>query len=191
MKNLPNVLTLSRIFLTFIFIFLIFKSTLISIILAAVIFTIATLTDYYDGALAKKYKVTSNFGKIMDPIADKFLILAAFFVFAKMNFFSSWIFLLILFREFFITGLRFIAMSKGKILAAEKAGKIKTVAQFTAISVILLFMLFSKTHFSYSWTSDTYIIWDWFLNVMMVVVILLTYYSGISYYWHNREAFRL
>src|SRR3972149_6492846 len=127
--NLPNALTISRIVLTFLFIFFICSAGLISKFIAAVLFLIASLTDFYDGYYAKKYQLTSDFGKIMDPIADKVLVLAAFFVFTHMRLIPVWMFALIFIREVLITGWRLAAVLTGEVLAAEKAGKIKTVSQ--------------------------------------------------------------
>ena len=135
--RLPNALTISRIVLTLVFIFLITRNGFLPKFSAAVIFLIASFTDYYDGYYAKKHNLISDFGRLMDPIADKFLILAAFFVFTKMHLIAVWMFLIILIREVVITAVRLIAIRGGEVLEAEKMGKYKTVSQMIAVIVIL------------------------------------------------------
>src|SRR3989338_10975534 len=98
MKNLPNILTVLRMILALVFVVLMTQRGLTAMILAAVVFLIASLTDFYDGYLAKKKNLISNFGAIMDPIADKFLILIAFFIFVQMRIIPGWMFLLIFLR---------------------------------------------------------------------------------------------
>ena len=122
--NLPNVLTIFRIFLTFVFIFLFMQGGLGSRVLALAVFTIASLTDYLDGHLARKYNLISEFGKLMDPIADKFLVLSAFFIFMQLQLIAVWMFAVIFAREVIVTGLRLFALRRGIALAAEAAGKL-------------------------------------------------------------------
>ena len=140
--NLPNQLTLTRIILTFVFIYFISKEGFVYITIAAAIFTLACLTDFADGYFAKKYNLVSDFGKLMDPIADKFLILAAFLAFVRMHIVEDWMVILILGREIIVTSMRIFALNKGKVLAAERAGKHKTVSQIVVIFSILGFILF-------------------------------------------------
>ena len=189
--NLPNILTVSRLFLTIGFAFSLTRSNLISCVIAIALFIIASLTDYYDGYYAKKLNLISNFGKIMDPIADKFLILAAFFIFFRMNIVAGWMFYIILIREFIITGTRFVAMSKGKILAAERSGKCKTVLQIFVISVILIFITIQKAGISSKWNYDLWMSWNLSIQVLMFMTVGLTLSSGISYLWNNRKTFLL
>ena len=139
--NLPNQLTVSRIILTFIFVYYISRTGLEPMIIAAVIFTLAAITDYYDGYVAKRFNLISDFGKLMDPIADKFLVLAAFVAFVRMQIVDDWMVVVILGREIIITGLRVYALTKGKVLAAERGGKHKTVSQMVAIFTILFFII--------------------------------------------------
>lgn len=159
---------------------------------AAIIFTLASLTDYYDGYLAKKYNLISDFGKLMDPIADKFLILAAFLAFVRMRLVYDWMVILILGREIIITGFRVYALTKGKILAAEKAGKHKTVSQMVAIFSILGFIVFKEwlTKFS-KWSGAIEAWWQTGIIILMSITVVLTVISGISYLWNNRKFFQI
>ncbi len=186
--NLPNKLTVSRFVLTFVFIFFISQSGLAAMAIAGLVFCLASITDFYDGYLAKKYHLTSDFGKLMDPIADKFLILAAFLAFVRMHIVEDWMVVLILGREIIITGLRLFAMTKGKVLAAERAGKHKTVSQIVAIFSILGFLIFREFLTSISlWSSFIEIWWRAGIDVLMVITVGLTLISGLSYIWNNRN----
>ncbi len=186
--NLPNKLTVSRIILTFVFIFFISQEGIVSMGIATVIFLLASLTDFYDGYLAKKYNLVSDFGKLMDPIADKFLMLAAFLAFVRMQLVDDWMVILILGREIVVTGLRLFAMTKGKILAAERAGKHKTVSQIVAVFSILGFIIVKEilTVFSH-WSPEIEMWWRMGINVLMLITVSLTLISGASYLWNNRK----
>ena len=133
---LPNILTVFRIGLTFVFGFYLLQEGLNAKIIAAVLFAVASITDFLDGYIARKYNLISNFGKIMDPIADKFLVLIAFFIFMQMDLLSVWMFGIIALREVVLTLLRFKAMAGQHVLAAEQLGKIKTVVQIVVISIV-------------------------------------------------------
>jgi len=124
----------------------------------------------------------------MDPIADKFLMLAAFLAFVRMNIVGDWMVVLILGREIIITGLRIFALSKQKVLAAEKGGKHKTVSQVAAIFIILGFIIFKRSVTIISgWSEDVEFWWKVGINVSMLVTVALTLISGISYVWRNRH----
>lgn len=182
--NLPNVLTLSRIVFAAILVILLEENTLMGNIGAVVVFTIASITDYYDGYFAKTKGLISNFGKIMDPIADKILILSVFAVFAHLNIIPWWMVIVIAIREIAVTISRLLAMQKGLVLAAEKAGKIKTVAQIMAISFILLYLVASQ---GAAWFGQVQKIWQSLDLALMLVVVGLTVYSGIDYFRMKNE----
>jgi len=186
--NLPNKLTTSRVFLTFVFIFLISQNGLWPMMAAALVFSLASFTDWCDGYIAKKYHMESDFGKLMDPIADKFLILAAFVAFIRLHLVEDWMVILILGREIFITGLRIFALSKGKVLAAERAGKHKTVSQIVAIFTILSFLILKEilTQVSF-WSGTIEVWWRFAIYVLMLITVALTMISGVSYLWSNRK----
>lgn len=185
--NLPNILTVVRIFLTFIFVFFLYQDGLASKILALAVFMLASGTDFLDGYMARKHHLISAFGKIMDPIADKFLVLSAFFVSMQMHIVSPWMFVAICAREVVVTGLRLYAMQKGKVLAAEKAGKVKTVLQIVAVYLIIILIILAQ------WNIDT----QWYGNLVsglasgiymfMIGVVLITLWSGLAFLWNNRK----
>ena len=185
--NIPNRLTVARIILTFIFLFFISRDGLAPVIIAAVVFLIASLTDYCDGYIAKKYNLVTDFGKLMDPIADKFLILAAFIAFVRMHIVDDWMVVVILGREIIVTGLRFFALTKGKVLAAGAAGKHKTVSQIVAIFFVLGFLIFRELLTSSShWSPAIAVWWQGGIDILMLVTVSLTLISGVSYLWNNR-----
>jgi CDP-diacylglycerol--glycerol-3-phosphate 3-phosphatidyltransferase len=186
--NLPNKLTVTRIILTFVFLYFISRQGLSSMLLAAAVFIAASLTDFFDGYFAKKYELTSDFGRLMDPIADKFLMLAAFLAFVRMHLIAEWMVVVILGREFIVTGLRLFAMAKGKVLAAERAGKHKTVSQIIAIFAILGFIVVREYLSSINrWSYHIEEWWRLSIDVLMLITVVLTLTSGISYLWNNRR----
>jgi CDP-diacylglycerol--glycerol-3-phosphate 3-phosphatidyltransferase len=104
---------------------------------ALILFTVASLTDHYDGKIARKNNQITNFGKFMDPLADKILVVSAFICFVQFRWAPAWVVILIVAREFMVTALRLIAMEGGVVIAANKWGKTKTVSQITAIFMVL------------------------------------------------------
>ncbi len=188
MFNAPNTLTIIRIILTFVFVYFISQSGFVSVSWAAVIFILACLTDFWDGYLARKYNLISDFGKLMDPIADKFLVLAAFLAFVRMNIVENWMVLVILGREMVVTSLRILGMTKGVVLAAERAGKHKTVSQMVAIFAILGFVWFKELlTVNGGWTTTIEDIWRGTIVILMLITVALTVMSGVSYCWNNRK----
>ena len=185
--NLPNILTVARILLAFVFLILISMPGLKFKILAAFVFAVAALTDFYDGYYAKKHQLESDFGKFMDPVADKFLILAAFFIFTKMHIVAVWMFMLIFFREALITVFRLLIMRRGEVLAAENLGKIKTVSQITAISFILALVAVQEFSYNYNIPYSLVRSFRCAIEVLMHACVILTVVSGIAYLWHNRR----
>lgn len=186
--NLPNKLTVSRIILTFVFMVFVFLHGLIFKIIALLIFALASLTDFYDGYIARRDNLITNFGKIMDPIADKLLVLAAFLTFVQLHVIPAWMIVLIISREIIITGLRIFAMSKGKFLAAEKGGKHKTVSQMVSIFLILGYLIFKEIMLEFFSWSDTLNLWcSLGIFILMSITVVLTLISGISYLWQNRK----
>ena len=143
--NLPNILTVGRFVLALGFIFMMNQEGWCAIVVALFLFSLAALTDYFDGHFARKHQLISDFGKLMDPLADKFLILAAFFIFVRMGIFPIWAFVVIASREIIVTVFRLWAARTGKVLGAERLGKWKTALQITTIIVILLFLIGQRT----------------------------------------------
>ncbi|HTR45261.1 MAG TPA: CDP-diacylglycerol--glycerol-3-phosphate 3-phosphatidyltransferase [Thermodesulfovibrionales bacterium] len=132
--NLPTMLTLSRIVLIPFFVMI----TPYNPLLGALIFGVASITDFLDGYVARKTGQITKFGIILDPIADKFLVISALVLLVDMARLSAWIAIIIIVREFLVTGLRAVALSKDIVIPAEMGGKLKTTAQITAILCLIL-----------------------------------------------------
>jgi CDP-diacylglycerol--glycerol-3-phosphate 3-phosphatidyltransferase len=135
--NIPTIITFSRILLIPIFIFIVNSQPL----LGTVIFVLASLTDIVDGYLARRSKQVTKLGVLLDPLADKLLVISALIVLVDMGLVPAWIAIVIISREFIVTGLRIVALSKDIIIPAEMGGKVKTTAQFISI----LFLLFDNS----------------------------------------------
>jgi CDP-diacylglycerol--glycerol-3-phosphate 3-phosphatidyltransferase len=183
--NLPNVLTLSRIFFAGLLVLLLERNSLAGYVFAAIVFAVASLTDLCDGHLAKSRGLVSDFGKIMDPVADKILLLSAFGVLAHIGMISGWMFAVIAIREILVTFSRLMAMKEGRILAAERTGKIKTAVQIMAVSVILLYLVAQRCEFLGSWFSNSQGIWLDLNYGLMLAAVILTVYSGIDYFLNH------
>lgn len=136
--NLANRLTMLRIFLIPIFMFFLLVRIPYGDIIAAVIFIAAASTDGLDGYIARKRKQITNLGKLLDPLADKMLVTAALITLVDLGKVPAWIAVVILGREFFVTGLRGVAASEGIVIAASILGKVKTVSQIIALALLLL-----------------------------------------------------
>jgi len=132
--NLPTILTLSRIVLIPFFVLTVYQHP----ILGAMIFSIASITDFLDGYLARRSGQITTFGIIMDPLADKFLVISALIVLVDMERLSALVAIILIVREFLVTGLRVVALSKNIVIPAEIGGKLKTTAQITSILCLLL-----------------------------------------------------
>lgn len=184
--NTPNKLTILRIILSFICIGFILQNSFISLIIAFVIFCLASITDFFDGYIARRLNLTSDLGKILDPIADKILIIGVFCAFLELGAVNSWMVSLIMFREFIITGLRLYGLNKGIVLEARRFGKHKTFSQVVGIFVILFALILSKTMPESSAVS---FLWK-FIPVLMWYIVTVTIFSGIYYFWVNRKAIR-
>jgi len=187
--NTPNKLTLSRIILTFIFMFFLFSRGVGAKFLALLTFCAASLTDYYDGKIAREKNEVTDFGRFMDPIADKVLIIASFLAFVELNLVPAWMVLLIIFRELVITGLRIFAATKGRIVQAERGGKHKTVSQVLAIFSILVFIFLREIDMRWVglWTTNREYFFRQIIFVLMIITVVFTLTSGISYLWRNRK----
>ena len=136
--NLPNKLTIARICMVPLFMIALLINTPTMRIVATVIFALASLTDMLDGKIARKYNLITNFGKLMDPLADKVLTAAAMICLVELGDLAGWIAVVIIFREYLITGLRSVAASENIVVAANNWGKIKTVCQMIALILLML-----------------------------------------------------
>jgi CDP-diacylglycerol--glycerol-3-phosphate 3-phosphatidyltransferase len=164
--NLPTIITFSRIVIIFPFILVASENPL----LGAALFAIASLTDLIDGYLARRSKQVTKLGILLDPIADKLLVISALIVLVDMELIPAWIAIVIIVREFMVTGLRFVALSKDIVIPAEMGGKIKVTAQISSVLVLLL----DKT-FLFNDLYSTGIMLLWIAMILGVV-------SGIQYF---------
>jgi len=168
LKHVPNILAFIRIVLAFLMYLFLVNRDLFSGVhsswmdyFAALIFVIASITDFFDGYIARNFEASSKLGEILDPLADKMLILGAFLGLLYLHRADAWAVYLILIREFFITGLRVVMAQEGLSVKASMAGKVKTVSQMFAIGWLLM---------------------DWpFANLILWVSVFLTLYSGFDY----------
>lgn len=171
--NLPNKLTIGRVILVPVFVFLYLKGETTA---ALAVFLAASFTDYLDGYLARKHDLITNFGKIMDPLADKVLVYSAFSCMVENGIVPSWMLIVILAREFTVAGMRTVAASEGIVIAAGTTGKIKTVLQMIAVPLLILN--------SPDWLAAAASLFLW-ASVIMTVV------SGAEYIYKNRNIFNL
>ncbi|MFH2146041.1 MAG: CDP-diacylglycerol--glycerol-3-phosphate 3-phosphatidyltransferase [Candidatus Omnitrophota bacterium] len=189
--NLPNRLTVLRIILTFIFMFLLFSEGLLAKIMALVVFTLACVSDFFDGYLARKYDLITDLGKLLDPLADKILVLSAYLAFLEMRIITAWMVAIIILRELIVSGVRFLATSKGKILAAAKAGKHKTVSQMVSIFIILAYIIIKEICTGFNFWNAKIEFWAKFaIYLLMLITVALTVISGIFYLKENRGIFK-
>lgn len=189
--NLPNKITIGRIVLVFVFMFFLFSKGVLFKSLALATFIVAAISDYFDGYFAKKYNMMSNFGKIMDPVADKLLTLAAFLAFVEMKLVPAWIVLIIVFREVLITSIRFVALSRNEVLVAGQGGKHKTGAQMISIFTILVFIIIREAGVrTFGFWNESFEYWyRQVIFVMMLITAALTLASGIAYLVGNKKYF--
>ncbi|MGN7386749.1 CDP-diacylglycerol--glycerol-3-phosphate 3-phosphatidyltransferase [Sporosarcina sp. SAFN-015] len=185
--NLPNKITVSRILLIPIFIifmvvdfgmgsFAVGGTTLsMEHLIGALLFIIAAATDWFDGHLARKHNLVTNMGKFLDPLADKLLVSAALIILVELGSAASWIVIIIISREFAVTGLRLILAGGGEVVAANQLGKIKTATQLVAISFLLLNNIFFEAiNFPFG-------------TIMLYIALFFTIWSGADYFYKNRR----
>ena len=188
--NLPNKITLTRILLAGFFMVFLFMHGLAWKVAALLTFLAAALSDYLDGYIAKKYNLVSDFGKLMDPVADKVLTLAAFLAFVEMRLVPAWMVVIIIAREMLITGLRIARVLKhNDILAAGRGGKNKTVSQLVSIFVILVFVILKEGGervFGF-WTPEAELTGKNIIFFLMLITVMFTIISGVSYVATNRR----
>lgn len=180
---------MARLILTILFVAVLSIPFPFSRSMALILFGIAALTDFLDGYLARKHGMITNFGKLMDPLADKVLMCAGFVMMAEFHLIPGWVIIAILAREFLVTGLRLLASSEGKVLAAESLGKHKTTWQI----VTLLYFLFLRASDEpvFAWTQPVFRIPLFsaaFLGDLLVgASLVLTLWSGIAFSVRNRS----
>lgn len=170
MNTLPNKITLMRIVLIPVFMLLAYCDLMFA---AFVVYIIACVSDFIDGYLARKYNQVTNFGKFMDPLADKMLVLAAMCFFIESGQMPGWAVAIVLFREFAVSGLRLIAVEQNRVIAAAWSGKVKTTATMIALGAMIVLPKIA------------------FINILATAVIVITtLYSGIEYFIVNKDVFK-
>jgi CDP-diacylglycerol---glycerol-3-phosphate 3-phosphatidyltransferase len=193
--NLPNKLTVSRFGLTMVFLWAVFSKFAYNDTLALIFFCLAGITDYLDGRIARSRNLITNFGKLMDPLADKIMVCSAFIAFVESTHLNpiapvkvgAWMVVIIVGRELAITGLRLLAASKNIVLAAERYGKHKTISQIVCIIALLV------VDASEEWPAalkNIFVSWTpMFAEIMLWITVVLTALSGIICLWRNREIY--
>ena len=170
LKTTANKITLVRVALIPIFLFLAYRGLRWP---ALIVFILASLSDLLDGYIARHYHQITNFGKFMDPLADKMLVLAAMCFFVEKGQMPGWVMALVLFREFAVSGLRLVAAEQNRVIAAAWSGKVKTTCTMVGLCFMMVFGKYEA------------------MNIFVSVVILATtVYSGIEYFTKNRDVFR-
>ena len=145
---------------------------------ALFLFIAASITDFVDGHIARKYNLVTNFGKFIDPVADKLLVLSTMVMLSWHGLLPAWIVVAVLFRELAVDGLRLVAVEQGKVIAAGKLGKIKTACQMTMIITHLVyFAKFPLLHY----------LANWLLIPTQIAVLVMTIWSGVDYFVRNKE----
>ena len=166
--NIANKLTLSRmIMVPFFLVAVYFEKDSQVLPISAIIFAVASFTDFLDGYLARKYNLITDFGKFMDPLADKVLVVAALAVLVEMNLIPAWMIVLIITREYAVSILRAISANTGQVIAASQGGKAKTVSQIIAVLMLLLNIKYG-----------IYVMW---------IAVILTFVSGMDYLMKNKK----
>ena len=175
--NLPNKLTLLTICLIPVFVILMLSQVSNFFLISCIIFIIASITDFLDGKIARKYNLVTDFGKFMDPLADKLLVLSALICMIEYDLVAGWMVIIIVARELTVSILRAIAADNGKVIAASGGGKIKTTSQMIAIILLLIGANYSNSQIVFVGT------------IAMYIATIFTLYSGIDYLYKNRELF--
>lgn len=164
--NLPNKLTFIRLVLAVPFIYFLQESNAEGFVyrmIAFALFVVASLTDFFDGYLARKYNLVTDFGKLMDPLADKILVISALVLFVELRYIPAWMSIIVIAREFLISGIRMLAAAKGEVIPAGKLGKYKTTSQM----IVILIMIVVGN--------------QWYNFYLMLIPIILTLWSGWEY----------
>jgi len=189
--NLPNQLTLLRILLTPVFVLLLFLDSNISRIASFLVFTLASLTDWYDGYTARKFGYVSTWGKFLDPLADKILVSSGFICFSVLGYIPVWMVLIIVIRDFLITTLRSYAIIKGKSIVTTLFAKVKTFSQCGVLYFIFIYHIFISGGYERGVEGlfDQSIEMD-IIFTLMCIITFLTVISGIVYIIGNRSHLR-
>ena len=188
--TLPTKLSVLRIVLTFLVMACLFAPGGAAKSAALALFLAAGFTDWLDGYLARRWRQTSPLGALLDPIADKVLVLGTFLAFVQLRLVPAWMVLVIALREFLITGIRLYAAGRRLVLPAAAEGKQKTVSQMVAIIVILAVLVIRELP-SAAWHSDrAQALMRWAVAGGLWVAVILTVVSGVAFFWRHRTVLR-
>ena len=188
--NLPNILTIGRILITPLFIILLFYDHPYAKSWALFIFVTAMLTDIFDGYYARKYNLVTDYGRFLDPLADKVMVLSALISFAVMDVIPFWMVSLIIFRDVFVTGLRMAMSSKNETMVTSKIAKRKTLSQV----LIIIFILFNigLSSLSISWIGEIILFSKQYdlIYYFTFLVTVFTVFTGFTYLYSNRSVIK-
>ena len=173
--NLPNKLSIIRVALIPVIVILLYQQSDACRIIAGALFIIASLTDFLDGFIARKYNLVTNFGKFIDPVADKLLVLTTLIMLLHRGQMEAWIIIIILCRELAVDALRLVSVTQGKVIAASPFGKIKTTCQMIMITAAILL---NQAAFS-----------TWYMIILTVAAVVMTLFSAVDYFMKNRAVF--
>ena len=190
--NLPNTLTVLRFALSPLFIWLFLQENFYSRLIASFIFTFAALTDLWDGRIARKRKLITDFGKFTDPLADKFLTTISFVTFIILGILSPLIIGVVIARDLVVTSFRIWAMRKGLVIAASKEAKGKTTLQFVILGVMIAFVdleTYLLLYHGYAWPPRVDEIFFYSINALAFIMMVMAVKSGASYLHRNKQLF--
>ena len=181
--NIANKLTMLRISLIPIFLGILYSGIPYNHYIAAAVFVFAALTDIVDGHLARSRDLVTDFGKLIDPLADKLLVFAAMLWFVGVGTFPVWAAILVIIREFLVTGIRMVAGARGNVIAADIYGKIKTLVSMIALPVMFLPLAQPfKMHINWEFISP------WLNGICVGAIVITTIISGVDFFVKNRDA---
>ncbi len=184
--NWANRLTLGRLALTVLFVIALTSSWSYARTAALILFSLASVTDYFDGEIARRYGIITKFGKLMDPLVDKVMMAAAFICLVPLGAVPAWVATIVVARDFLITGLRLLASAEGVVLPAERMGKHKTSWQIATVAFFLVLLAAAEVRPGTSeahWWEQA---WHYGGDLLLWITIGLTIYSGLGYFWRHR-----
>lgn len=172
--TLASKITIIRVALIPLIVLLMYLPGQVAAIAAIILFILASVSDFVDGYIARKYNQVSTFGMFLDPLADKFLVISVIIVLVERGIFPGWAAFVVIARELAVTSLRLFAVEKDRVIAAANSGKLKTAFTMPALVVMML----------------PFLLPTWLINALWVIILLLTLYSGWEYFYKNMDVFK-